>query len=174
HACFSLSACFSGALLRRGLRSFSCLRCCLGRCTRLRGRSARSCSFLRGDGLGPLCLSVGRLCGFRFLRRLLLCRTLWLAAGLGGTLLDQRDGFGQRELFGLDIVRNGRVNAVDGDVSTVPALLPHNSAAACRIVADSNARVRAEAAAWALGNLLCDQRYGAVEADGVDIFASLQ
>src|SRR6185437_14350165 len=140
-----LSTCLSGALLRGRL----------GRRGRFGGRSLRVGCDRRArlaDGIRfRLCRLFRRLLGRGFLRglgrirlggfglvlafglgrlRRLLCSFLGLAlaAALGGALVDQRDGFRQRDRVLFLVARDRGIDAACGDIGAVTAALDRDCA----------------------------------------------
>ena len=113
------------------------------------GIGLRLCrGFLRDRLLGRLRrLRIGLRLGRRLLRRrLLLGAPLRLAAALGDALVDQRDGFFQRDGFLGLVARDGGVDAARGDVGAIAAALD-GDAAERRMIAQRLARIGAETAA---------------------------
>src|SRR6201999_2151640 len=130
-----LSAGFAGTLFGDGFGRFGGR--CLGGGRHGRASFALGIRFRLGGGLlrGRLLLDrlgVGVRLG-RFCRRLLGCRlcgfgtALRLAAALGDTFVDQRDGLRQRDgLFRL-VARDGGVDATRGDIGAITAALDRDS-----------------------------------------------
>src|SRR6185436_1038683 len=123
-------------------------------------------------------VGIGRLVGSLLWRGLLCCSLLGaalrLAAALGGTLVDQRNGLGERDRLGRLVARDRGVDAAGRDVSAVAAIL-HCDAAKARMLAERLARVGAEAAAArALGDLFRNQRHCTIEADVEHLIAGFQ
>src|SRR5438309_1196422 len=131
----TLSAGLAGALLRRRFG------CCCGFCRRRLGggcdRRARLAggfrfrfcgSLLRRRFLGGFrCVGIGCLGGGLLRRGLLRCSLLGaalrFAAALGGALVDQRDGFGERNRLWRLVARDRGVDAAGRDVGAVAAVL---------------------------------------------------
>src|SRR3981189_1359109 len=90
-------------------------------------------------------------------------------AGLGGAGVQELDRLRQRDLIGRDVARQRRVDAGMAHIGAIAAVLGHDRAT-LRVVADRASGGGAEAPpARAFGDLLGDQRDGAVEADGEDL-----
>src|SRR5258708_7522082 len=90
-------------------------------------------------------------------------------AGLGDPGVQELDRLRQRDLIGRDVARQRRVDAGMAHIGAIAAVLGHDRAT-LRVVADRASGVGAEAPlARTLGDLLGDQRDGAVEADTEDL-----
>src|SRR6185437_2997784 len=108
-------------------------------------------------GLGCLHCLLCSLLGFRLAAA--------LVSSLGRALVDQRDGFRQRDRVLFLVARDRRVDAARGDIGAVTAALDGDCAER-GMIAELLAGIGAEAAAArTLGNLFRDQRHGAIEAD---------
>src|SRR6185369_380540 len=104
----------------------------------------------------------------------LLGAALRLAATLGGTLVDQRNGLGERDRLRRLVARDRGVNTAGRDVGAIAAVLDRDAAKAW-MLAQRLAGIGAEAAAArALCNLLRNQRHRAVEADVEHFIAGLE
>src|SRR5258708_5851881 len=90
-------------------------------------------------------------------------------AGLGDPGVQELDRLRQRDLIGRDVARQRRVDAGMAHIGAIAAVLGHDRAT-LRVVADRASGVGAEAPlARTFGDLLGDQRDGAVETDGEDL-----
>src|SRR5947207_636049 len=182
----TLSAGLAGAFLRRRFGSWRWLcRSCLGNHRDWRARLAEGirfrlcCQLFRRRLLGGFrCIGIGSLRRGLLRRGLLRCSLLGaalrLAAALGGALVDQRNGFGERNGIRRLVARDRGVDAAGRDVRAVPAVLDSDATEA-RMLAERLAGIGAEAAAArALGDLFSNQRHRAVEADVEHLIAGFQ
>src|SRR4051812_42479742 len=120
-------------------------------------------SLFRGSRLGGLCgLQRLVLFGLGWLR--LLRHTLRLAAALGGTLIDQRDGLGQGDGLLRLVAGNGGIDAARGDIGAIAAALGHHGTES-GMLAERLAWIGAKTPARPLCDFFRDQRHRAVEAD---------